>query len=90
MNSIPDDGIRKQKASFGPLSMRGVAMLFILSRTIADYMSLDERELSKRYGRTGGWDMTIIKLNSILRWLSLPGLPEDNGSQCNGDRHKAI
>ena len=71
MNSMPDDGIRKQKASFGPLSMRGVAMLFILSRTIADYMPLDERELSKRYGRTGGWDMTIIKLNSILRWLSL-------------------
>ena len=27
MNSIPDDGIRIQKASFGPLSMRGVAML---------------------------------------------------------------
>ena len=67
--SVPDDGIRKTKISFGPLPMRTVAMLFTAFRCIDS--CYDMRDLRTDYSAYGGWDISLIKLNEVLDAISM-------------------
>ena len=67
--SVPDDGIRKTRVSFGPLPMRTVAVLFIAFRCIDS--CYDMRDLRTDYSAYGGWDISLIKLNEVLDAISM-------------------
>ena len=67
--SVPDDGIRKTRVSFGPLPMRTVAVLFIAFRCIDS--CYDMRDLRTDYSACGGWDISLIKLNEVLDAISM-------------------
>ena len=67
--SVPDDGIRKTRVSFGPLPMRTVAVLFIAFRCIDS--CYDMRDLRTDYSSYGGWDISLIKLNEVLDAISM-------------------
>lgn len=67
--SVPDDGIRKTRVSFGPLPMRTVAVLFTAFRCIDS--CYDMRDLRTDYSAYGGWDISLIKLNEVLDAISM-------------------
>ena len=67
--SVPDDGIRKTRVSFGPLPMRAVAVLFTAFRCIDS--CYDMRDLRTDYSACGGWDISLIKLNEVLDAISM-------------------
>lgn len=67
--SVPDDGIRKTRVSFGPLPMRTVAVLFTAFRCIDS--CYDMRDLRTDYSACGGWDISLIKLNEVLDAISM-------------------
>ena len=69
--SVPDDGIRKTRVSFGPLPMRTVAVLFIAFRCIDSCYDMRDLRTDYSYSACGGWDISLIKLNEVLDAISM-------------------